>query len=262
MTGLANTSRLRDVHACVIGTKTVPGVRLFHLEADHAPAIVYFVFWVLRYDDHVVLVDGGFPRDKAEREGVRDYRDPTDCLAQLGLTLEDVTTVVVSHLHWDHFCRPERFPSATFVVQQEDVDYFTGRGRTHPIAKIAEVESLHSLDALRSEDRLVVLTGDAVIDQGLRVELVGGHTPGSQIIVIDHYGSPLVLACDASHFYENLEKSTPTSLMNNYDSYQRGFATITAAANGGRWFPGHDPIMLEQLERLGEGVYRVPELTR
>jgi hypothetical protein len=86
---------------------------------------------------------------------------------------------------------------------------------------------------------------------------IGGHTPGLQITLLERANGPIVFACDASHFYENLETKTTTALIYNYHEYQRGFTLIEELAAGGRWFPGHDPRMLEGLEPVSERVYRV-----
>ncbi|WP_233204626.1 MBL fold metallo-hydrolase [Cryobacterium sp. Y62] len=213
---------------------------------------------MLQFNDHTVLVDTGFPADIAAVRGIENFRDPNECLSRLNISASEISVVIVSHLHFDHFSTPERFPNAEFIVQRDDVDYFTGRGKSHPITSIADVKSLDSLAILRRNGRLRELSGDAMVDEGIRVQQVPGHTPGSQIVVVEFAGSVIVLACDASHFYENLETSTPSAIMYDYDGYQRGFARISASAGTGRWFPGHDPAMLERLREVGDGVYQMP----
>lgn len=249
---------LESIHAVIVGDKTVPGHRMFHLAEGRPSARLIYPFWVLRFDDHITLVDIGFPADIGSARGIDNTVDPSVGLQALGVREADVARVIVSHLHFDHFTSPERFPGAEFIVQRADVDYFAGRGRDHHIASIAHFESVDALAGLRAEGRLIELDGDAVVDSGVRVERIGGHTPGSQVTVVDTRRGPVVFACDASHFYENLDTRTPSAIYHDYDEYQRGFATITASAIGGRWFPGHDPLILECLESVADGVHRLP----
>ncbi|GAA3925174.1 N-acyl homoserine lactonase family protein [Microbacterium soli] len=212
---------------------------------------------MLQYDAEVVLVDTGFSPEAAVEKHVVDYRDPCEQLARLGLSPSDVGTVIVSHLHWDHFHTPQRFPNARLFIQRSDIEYYLGRGQNHPLAvELGDRASLDELRALIAADRVTALDGDQVIRPGLRVERIAGHSPGMQMTVLDLDSGPLVLAGDASHLFVNLQTRTPTALLNDYDAYQRGFDRITAVSAGGRWLPGHDPLMLDELETIGGGIYR------
>ncbi len=96
------------------------------------------------------------------------------------------------------------------------------------------------------EDRVDFLDGNGVIVPGISAQLVGGHCPGQQIVVIDGQ-APIVLASDALHFYEEMQRDMPfevfTDLPRMYETYDllRGLqdeqnAVIVA---------GHDPRVME-----------------
>jgi len=108
-------------------------------------------------------------------------------LAKLGLSDEDITHVVLSHLHFDHAGgllapyeagRPLRlrFPRARFVVSETALER-----AMHPHARdrasfIPELPGL-----LRDSGRLHVIAGRAAADPllpGLRFHYSDGHTPG------------------------------------------------------------------------------------
>ena len=42
-----------------------------------------------------------------------------DGLAQWGLKPEDIKTVFMTHLHWDHSWNMDKLPNATFYVQKK-----------------------------------------------------------------------------------------------------------------------------------------------
>ncbi|KAI5843186.1 beta-lactamase-like protein [Tricharina praecox] len=50
------------------------------------------------------------------RQPVTTTPDVTLSLASLGITPDEIDTVVLSHVHWDHIGRPSAFPRAQFLV--------------------------------------------------------------------------------------------------------------------------------------------------
>lgn len=245
-----------DVYAAIVGRADRSRCLMFHLSPAHDSVGLIYPFWILRGPRRVTLIDTGFSGEAATQRAIDDYRDPTALLAEVGIVPAEIGRIVVSHLHWDHFGVPERFPNARFVVQHDDVAYFSGAGATHPAGRLADPPSIAALGELRRAGRVELLDGDKVLGDGVSVVRVGGHTPGSQVIVLErHGGKHIVFACDASHLYANLETRTPTAIIYRYDEYQRGFAAIERLAAGGRWFPGHDPEILTRLTPVGESVY-------
>jgi glyoxylase-like metal-dependent hydrolase (beta-lactamase superfamily II) len=230
---------------------------MFNLAQRHDEIELVYPFWVLRDGSGIVMIDTGFSEKMAAVKGVKEYRSPSELLPRVGVDPKDVRSIVISHLHYDHFCVPERYPNAVFYVQSDDIDYFTGRGMTHPAYKSGDPEALAQISRLREAGNLKALDGDFALSPSIKMFRVGGHTPGHQITVVDGDRAPLVFACDASHFYANLETRTPTALIHNYDDYQRAFSTIEMLAVGGRWIPGHDPAMLQRLDKVEENIYRL-----
>ena len=106
----------------------------------------------------------------------------------------------------------------------------------------------------------VLHEGETAVIPGVKTIHVGGHTPGMQIVVGDRNRRTVVIACDASHFYGNFERRTSSSVYYRYDQFQNGLLAIeNAKGRNGRWFPGHDPAMLAQMDAGGDGLYAVGE---
>lgn len=244
-----------EIYACIVGRAKRPYCYMFNLAERHDEIELVYPFWVLRDGRDIVMIDTGFSEKMAAEKAVKDYHSPSELLPRIGVDPKDVRSIVISHLHYDHFCVPERYPNAVYHVQGDDIDYFTGRGVTHPAYKSGDPSALGQIARLRESGNLKTLNGDFALSRSIKMFRVGGHTPGHQITVVDGETAPLVFACDASHFYANLETHTPTALIYNYDDYQRAFSTIEMLAAGGRWFPGHDPAMLQKLEKVEENIY-------
>ncbi|MFF4598070.1 N-acyl homoserine lactonase family protein [Amycolatopsis sp. NPDC001319] len=237
-----------EVHALCYARRD--GVRgdhfLGHSKDSAEPHPTAYYVWLAVSPQHTVLVDAGMRPERAAEVPGLDYTDPVELLAELGVEPTGVDHVVLTHLHYDHAGRASAFPDATHVVQQSEMDYWTGpwaRRITREKWLLDEVE-LHRLQA---GDRLRLVDGDADVVPGLSVHLVGGHTAGTQVVRIATAAGPLVVASDASHFYENLEADHPAPLLHSTTDVYGAFDRIRELAGpSGIFLPGHDPRVLDR----------------
>jgi glyoxylase-like metal-dependent hydrolase (beta-lactamase superfamily II) len=129
-------------------------------------------------------------------------------LARLGVAREDITDVVLSHLHFDHIGWVSHegapyFPNATYRCERHDAEFFLGRDGTPvhdetfyrlvwnamPVAeRLAPV-----LDRLEPWDR------DAVIAPGVNAMFAPGHTPGSCLVVLSSGKERALILGDTVH---------------------------------------------------------------
>src|SRR3546814_14350164 len=59
------------------------------------------------------------------------------------------------------------------------------------------------------EDRVVFHDGNAELAPGVSLLKIGGHTKGLQSVRVNTQRGWVVLASDASHYYENMERQRP-----------------------------------------------------
>ncbi|MDP4502511.1 N-acyl homoserine lactonase family protein [Nonomuraea turcica] len=224
-------------------------------ESSHPTA--YYV-WLAVSGEHTVVVDTGIAPERAARvEGI-DYRcSPVEALAELGVAAESVDYVVLTHLHYDHTGTAHEFPRARYVVQQAELDYWTGPWAER-ITRERWLLNDHDLAHLRSarkDGRVQVVDGDAFVVPGLSVHLVGGHTAGMQVVRVATARGPVVLASDASHFYENIENDRPFPILHSMTGMYGAFDRIKELAGGPELVvAGHDPLVLERFPLLGSDV--------
>jgi N-acyl homoserine lactone hydrolase len=86
-----------------------------------------YAYVVLQSRDHVAMVDVGYNRADfgealALRFGVEHWHGPREALALCGLKPEDVDTVFITHVHFDHFGNVEAFPNARFYVAEREIE--------------------------------------------------------------------------------------------------------------------------------------------
>ena len=85
---------------------------------------IAMMIWVLKGNDgRIAIVDSGFHREQYFRQfTVRDYVKPSEAIAPLGLKPEDVTDLLITHMHWDHAGGIDLFPAARVWIQKEEYD--------------------------------------------------------------------------------------------------------------------------------------------
>ncbi len=223
---------------------------------DHSLPIDYFV-WAAVSRDVVVLVDAGFTAETAARRGGRQYlRSPVDTLRSLGVDPAAVGHLVITHLHYDHVGHVADFPAAEVLLQRAEYDFWTSpmaeRGEYPHLTEPADLAYLG--EQLRT-GRLKLVEGERTVVPGITLHHVGGHTPGLQVVRVATARGHVVLASDATHFYENIEADRPYSIVDHLPSMYVAFDTVRELADGDDLVvPGHDPLVLDRFPCAGEGL--------
>ena len=208
--------------------------------------IDYFV-WAAISPEATVVVDAGFTPETARRRGARDYlQSPMATLQRLGVDAAVVEHLVITHLHYDHVGHVGDFPAARILVQRSEYEFWTG-----PFAERGEYGHLHErhdiayLGEQLATGRLRLLDGDSTVVPGVTLHHLGGHTQGLQVVRVSTAAGHVVLASDASHFYENIRDDRPYSIVDHLPSMYRAFDRIRELADAEELIvPGHDPAVL------------------
>jgi glyoxylase-like metal-dependent hydrolase (beta-lactamase superfamily II) len=252
-----------QVHAVKYSDRTARTRReslLFDPNHDRPHPIDFFV-WVLRRGEEVILVDTGFDQAEADRRAMPStVRNPAAVLEPLGLTAAAITRVIVTHLHFDHAGGLHLFPNATLHLQAAEMAYATGPcmcepslGRTYTGAHVCEaVKRLFA-------GQVVFHDGDGEVAEGVTVHRTGGHSRGMQAVRVRTEAGWLVLASDATHFYENIWTRVPFPIVVDLEEMLKGFTRLESLASSRRLIvPGHDPLVRAWFpEDLGPGIHRL-----
>ena len=163
-------------------------------------------------------------------------------LAKIGLTVADIKSVAVGHMHLDHGGNVSQFPNATFIVQDDEMKaaWWPDEGYS--------VYYIPGDFADTKKYNMIRLNGDLDLfgDRSFEVRRAPGHTPGSQfaIVRLPKTGT-VILTSDVVYLKESLEKNlippipgtwSPTGM---YQGYQK--IRAVRDGEGASIFYGHDP---------------------
>jgi glyoxylase-like metal-dependent hydrolase (beta-lactamase superfamily II) len=215
----------------------------------------------VRGGGHNILVDCGFYREQFFKQWkVRDFVKPSDAVKRAGLQPEDITDIIVTHMHWDHADGMDLFPKAKIWLQKDELAYYSGEAwqsrRTHGGI---DPDDVLTAVKLNMQGRVGLVNGDAQeILPGITCYTGGKHTYASQFVAVTTAGGMVVLASDNVYLYENLEKHVPIAATLDADSNLRAQDRMKQIAGGAEWVvPGHDPAVMKKFHANEEGVARI-----
>src|SRR5579885_340792 len=217
--------------------------------------------WLIKGGGHNVLFDCGFYREQFIRQWhPADYQKPSDALKNAGLKPEDITDVIISHIHWDHADGFDLFPNAKIWIQKEELEYYAGDAWSGGKKRTAaDPDDIVGLVKMNTEGRLNLVNGDAQqILPGITAYTGGKHTYQSQFIGVKTAEGTVVLASDNMYMYMNLEKHKPIAATLDRESNLRAQDRMkTLASNPKLIIPGHDPAVMKNFPETGPGVVRI-----
>lgn len=228
----------------------------FMFDDDHASAhdMDYFI-WVLRSGSRVILVDTGYTAEEAAARDRPILRDPAEALAGIGVAAEDVDTVIITHLHYDHAGGLDRFPNAVFHLQAAEMAFATGPCMCEGVLRMPFTAE-HVCQMVRRvySGRVVFHDGAGLVAPGVEVHRIGGHSRGLQAVRVKTAAGWMCLASDASHYYENFLQRRLFPIVVDAEDMLKGFDTIRAlASTPSLVIPGHDPLVTRAFPALDCG---------
>ena len=219
----------------------------FIMADDHeSPMPIDYYVWALVSPERTVVVDTGFEHEEGLRRGRSLLRLPREGLALLGIRAETVDTVVLTHLHYDHAGTLDDFPAARFHVQEGEMTYTTGRHMClEPLRQAYTADHVCGMVRRLFEGRVVFHREQGEIAPGITVHHIGGHTMGMQCVRVRTRRGWVVLASDATHYYENMERVAPFPIVYHLGDMLEGYEKLRRLASTPQHvIPGHDPLVM------------------
>ena len=148
---------------------------------------------LIKDNKHNILVDCGLPfntDDKFNKIYAVDHSEYSlqKSLSDLGLAPEDITDVIVTHLHFDHAGalsklegsnRVPMFPNATIHIQKEHWKH-----ALNPTERDQASFIIDTYRFLEDSPNLNLIDGPGELFPGIHLEVINGHTPFQQMVRI------------------------------------------------------------------------------
>jgi N-acyl homoserine lactone hydrolase len=179
---------LRAVNAPVPITVTPVLVADLHVEGERMPVYVH----VIDHPDGRVLVDTGM----TELHPLLADMDPRLWpLTEQDLDLAAVDMVVNTHLHGDHCGGNHLFAGKPIYVQRRELDDARSQA-DYSIREWVEPPGV----------QYVPVEGELELLPGIRLVPAPGHTDGTQVIVVERGGRPVVVCGDVAVWHGELDE--------------------------------------------------------
>ena len=126
---------------------------------------------------------------------------PDEALRLLGIQPEEIDTVIMTHLHWDHCYNNHLFPQADFYVQKKELF-----DAVCPLPKFKTTYETFYTGVVppwaRQATKWKVIDGDYDLCEGIKLLLITGHSLGLQGVLVDTEKGQYFLPSDAVPLYD------------------------------------------------------------
>jgi N-acyl homoserine lactone hydrolase len=271
----ATASKAQEIklYAFSSGALTLGKGALVNMAAMEPPIQVPVGFYVIRHPRGTILFDTG-NNDRiindpgywgASFTALKPVNTPDVAidvqLRKIGLSPDDITYVVPSHLHLDHGGNVGKFPKATIIVQKSEIENAfwpePGTGGPYMIGDVLPLRSANTDNP--NAVKMVQLNGDMDLfgDGSIVIKRWVAHTPGSQMMTVKLKNTGLIiLTGDNVYMRENVEKNTPPNITLAYSP--TGFFTAfewirrMMATENANFFTAHDPDAFKAMKKAPE----------
>lgn len=233
-------------------------------DATYRADMSYLVWLIKGAEGRNILVDAGFRPDMKESlpDGFQPdwYLSPDKALAKLYIASDEITDIILTHIHWDHSDGLPLFPNAHIWIQKEEMEYYTTVAWQKGGNNVGVVSrNILELVRLNTERRVTLVDGDnKEIIPGIRVYTGPRHSFASQYVGVNTSGGTVIIASDCAWTYANLEQGFANSITFDPEADVKAFNRMKQLASKSDWIlPGHDRIVFEKFPNPIEGVAQI-----
>jgi N-acyl homoserine lactone hydrolase len=217
---------------------------------------------LMQTEGHNVIYDLGcmhecmekyWSESQKKRDPYQENETVQEMLAKVGLTTDDIDTIIVSHLHSDHFGLITEFPNADVYVPEEEwvVAMKKAFGSSDMRSNPTGPYYFRCMSAPVKKYHFVKIGDDFDLYEGLKVITLPGHTPNLlSILVTTDSGEKRLFCSDA--VYTPINVGPPVQLpgvINNPDAYRASLEKAIQIADEegaqmmySHWYPFFDTL--------------------
>jgi glyoxylase-like metal-dependent hydrolase (beta-lactamase superfamily II) len=170
--------------------------------------LMNFQAFVIQAGDRRIMIDTCIGADRERQFDIFTHMRTTfmEDLASLGVTAENVDTVLCTHLHFDHVGWNTRLVEGRWVPTFPNARYLFGREEYEHWLMLRDTGGYHAINHLADSVDPVVQAGlvDFITPQHRLSDEISllptpGHTPGHVSVLIESQGQSAVITGDMMH---------------------------------------------------------------
>lgn len=209
-----------------------PGTVMYdHAYGVHEPVKICLVCFLIEGNGRKIMVDTGM--DNIDQTFTKSHletfnhlgksKNTDELLRECGTSCEEIDTVLLTHLHFDHYVNSQQFTNAQFYVNK--TEWFHVMDPTNlPICPVKGFprEPLAYL-AGEAFERLHLIGNEYEVLPGITMHWVGGHSPGGMVIKVQTNEGPVIIVGDAFYQYDQIENNIPIGYCTDYREVLQGY---------------------------------------
>ncbi len=217
--------------------------RRYPCDDDNTCVLTMRVALVRTGSGRIVLIDNGAGEKQLERLSYYRFFDLVDlsrALAERGVTLEEVTDVVLSHLHFDH-CgyTTRRQDDGSLVPAFPNARHWVSRRQWENSLASSPLESdsyyRENMAAVEERGLLRLIDEETRLDPEVALRLFDGHTPGQLVAYLKGVERTYVFAGDVIPLMASLSPAWISAYdLHAARSYEEKMRLMTEAAREGQ----------------------------
>jgi len=177
---------------------------------------------IIEIEDRVVLIDNGIGDKQSEKFFSHVYRFGGEGLEQglanRGFKPQDITDVILTHLHYDHCgggvkLNQDGSPKLTFPKAKYHISRAQWEWAINPNSREADSYLPENLLPMRDLGALNLIEKEGELLPGISLRIFNGHTRGQILPIITYKGKTIVFVADLFPFRAHL----PLPYIMSYD---------------------------------------------
>lgn len=161
------------------------------------PEPITLLFHLIEVPGRRILADVGCNTFRLLGKDATLFIRPCELLWHNGILPESITDILISHHHSDHAGAIADFPAARIVIHEWEAAQMRAQLKGRNVVTF---------------DKTITL-----FDGQISMVRVGGHTPGSSLVLIPHARRTIVIGGDACYVNACLERKIPTGVTGNLE---------------------------------------------